>query len=504
MPALRRMTSGILLAATLGLGLATSLAAPASAKGMFVVDLVNEPSSLDPQKQWNPDSYYVYRNIFDNLITRDNDGKIVAEIATGWEQKSETEVVFKLRSDAKFHDGQPLTAADVAFSVTRIIDPAFKSPQLSQFNKIKSATLTGDNEVTITTDGPYPVLLAQLVKLSIVPKHVVEKVGDDAFNAAPVGSGPYKFDRWERGSMVGLTRNADYWGTKGPFEKAEFRAVPDAATRLADLQAGNADLVVTIDADQAKQVEGSGSAKVLSALTERIGYLKLNPTIAPLDDAKVRQAVSMAIDKQGIVEGLLGGYDKPATQMASNTYFGYTPDLENLPFDPEAARKIVEETGAGKTKLSFATSPVFDQRIVQALAQMLSDVGFNVEIQLTDMAAYLKRAQSEPAQQANLAFGRWSCACQDVDGVLFPLLHSSSNWSSLRDQNIDALLEKARNTLDENERSAAYADVAKFVANEVPIVPLYEAAVIYGGAQNLQWTPTANESMFLNRMTWND
>lgn len=502
MPGLRRITSALLLAAALG-G-ATFLSGPASAKDMFVVDLVNEPSSLDPQKQWNPDSYYVYRNVFDNLITRDDAGKVAPQIATSWEYKSPSEVVFKLRSDVKFHDGEKLTAEDVAFSVTRIIDPAFKSPQISQFNKIKSAAVTGENEVTITTDGPYPVLLAQLVKLSIVPKHVVEKIGDDAFNAAPVGSGPYKFDRWDRGSLVALTRNADYWGDKGPFEKAEFRAVPDAATRLADLQAGNADLIVTLDADQAKQLEGSGSAKVLSALTERIAYLKLNPTIAPLDNPKVRQAVAMAIDKQGIVEGLLGGFDKPASQMANDTYFGFVPNLKNVEFDPEGAKKIVEETGAGKTKLSFATSPVFDQRIVQALAQMLSDVGFNVEIQLTDMAAYLKRAQSEPVQQANFAFGRWSCACQDVDGVLFPLLHSSSSWSSLRDPKIDALLVAARNTLDDKERQQAYDGVARFVADDVPMVPLYEAAVLYGGAKNLEWQPTANESMFLNRMSWND
>lgn len=502
MPASRRIARALLLAAALAS--TAFFATPSAAKDLFVVDLVNEPSSLDPQKQWNPDSYYVYRNVFDNLLTRDDDGKIVPQIATKWDYKSPTEIVFTLRDDVKFHDGQPLSAQDVAFSVNRIIDPKFKSPQFSQFNKIKSAAVSGDNEVTVVTDGPYPVLLAQLVKLSIVPKHVVETIGDDAFNAAPVGSGPYKFESWDRGSAVTLSRNDDYWGDKGPFPKVEFRAVPDAATRLADLQAGNADLVVTLDADQAKQLEGSGSGKVLSALTERIAYLKLNPTLPPLDNPKVRQAVAQAIDKQGIVEGLLGGFDKPATQMANNTYLGYVRDLESLPFDPEAAKKAVEEAGAGKTKLSFATSPVFDQRIVQALAQMLTDAGFDVEIQLTDMATYLKRAQSDPAQQANFAFGRWSCACQDVDGVLFPLLHSSSSWSSLRNAEIDSLLERGRNTLDEKERLEAYTGVSQFVAKEVPLVPLYEAAVLYGAAANLEWKPTANESMFLNRMTWRD
>ncbi len=179
MPALRRMTSGLLLAATLSLGIATALAAPANAKDLFVVDLVNEPSSLDPQKQWNPDSYYVYRNIFDNMVTRDDAGEIVPQIATKWERTSDTETVFTIRDDVKFHDGTPLTPEDVVYTVERITDPKFASPQLGQFNKIIKAEVTSPTTVKLTTDGPYPALLGQLVKLSIVPKHVVDAVGKD-------------------------------------------------------------------------------------------------------------------------------------------------------------------------------------------------------------------------------------------------------------------------------------------------------------------------------------
>src|SRR5690606_8963870 len=113
------------------------------------------------------------------------------------------------------------------------------------------------------------------------------------------------------------------------------------------------------------------------------------------------------------------------------------------PYDPEAARKLVADAGAAGQKVSFATSPVFDQRIVQALAQMISDTGLVAEIELTDMATYLQTVQSDPESQPHMAFGRWSCACQDVDGVLHSLLHSSSSWSSLRNPEIDALLDKA-------------------------------------------------------------
>jgi peptide/nickel transport system substrate-binding protein len=494
------------LALTLGLTLAGSVLAldTALAKDNLVIDLVNEPSSLDPHKQWNPDSYYVYRNIFDNLVTRNNDGEIVPQIATQWENRSDTEIVFTIRDDVTFHDGQKLTAEDVAFSVNRITSKEFGSPQLGQFNKIVSAEVTGENEVTLKTDGTYPVLLAQLVKLSIVPKHVVESVGDDAFNASPVGSGPYKFGAWQRGVAVRLDRNDAYWGEKGEFLSAEFRAVPDASTRVANLQTGQTDIAVTLDSDQAAQVEGTGTAKPVVALTERVAYLKLNPTRAPLDDKRVRQAIAQAIDKEGIVEGLLGGYDEPVAQMATPVHFGYVEGVEGYPYDLEAARKLVEEAGAAGQRISFATSPVFDQRIVEALTQMINETGLVAEIELTDMAAYLQRVQSAPEAQPYLAFGRWSCACQDVDGVLFPLLHSSSSWSAISDPRIDGLLETARATLDESARMDAYKEVSTFVTQELPFVPLYQAAVIFGTANNLQWTPTADESMFLNRMSWSD
>jgi peptide/nickel transport system substrate-binding protein len=329
----------LLAAASLCLALLASplTGTAAYAKDALIVDLVSEPSSLDPQKQWNPDSYYVYRNIFDNMLTRDDAGKIVPQIATEWKHKSDTEIAFTIRDGVKFHDGTPLTPEDVAFSVNRIIDPKFASPQLGQFNKITSAEVTGDHEVTLKTDGAYPVLLAQLVKLSIVPKHVVEKVGDDAFNLAPVGSGPYKFEKWQRGVSVTLARNDDYWGDKGPFATAEFRAVPDAATRVADLQSGAADLVVTLDSDLAAQLKGSGTAKPLNALTERVAYIKLNPALAPFKDVRVRQAVAHAIDKQGLVDGILGGFDKPADQMATPSHFGYVEGIKGNAYDPELA-----------------------------------------------------------------------------------------------------------------------------------------------------------------------
>lgn len=493
--------------ASVAVGALLALAAvPAQAgRDRFVVDLVNEPSSLDPHLQWNPDSYYVYRNIFDNLVTRDDKGEIAPQVATSWKQVSDTQIAFTIRDDITFHDGRKLTPEDVAFSVTRITDPKFGSPQLGQFNKITKAEVTGPNEVTLTTDGAYPALLAQLVKLSIVPKHVVEAAGKDGFNAKPTGSGPYVFEGWQRGVQVSLKRNDAYWGKKGVFPEAIFRAVPDAATRVANLQAGASDLGVSLDSDLAGQLKSSGKAKPLSVLTERVAYLRLNPSKPPFDNPDIRRALAHAIDKAGLVEGILGGYDKPVPIMLTPVHVGWVEGIAAPEYDPAKAKELVAKAGAaGKAEIELATAPVFDQRVVQAVQQMLADAGLNVKIAMSDMASYLKRAQSGLETVPSLSYGRWSCACQDADGVLFPLLHKSSGWSAYRNPEVDAALEAARATLDETKRLDAYKKVHEIVAREVPLVPLYQSAIIYGAANALQWQPTPNESLFLNRMDWKE
>lgn len=474
-----------------------------AARDVLTVDLVNEPSSLDPHVQWNPDSYYVYRNIFDNLVTRDDSGKIVPEIATAWRQISDTEIEFDIRKGVKFHDGTPLTAEDVAYSIHRIISPDFKSPQLSQFNRIDKATAVGADKLRIVTKGPYPVLLAQLVKLSIVPKAHVEKVGRDEFNLKPVGSGPYRFAGWQRGVRVTLEANPDYWGVKGSFPKAEFNAVPDVATRMANLRSGRSDLVVTLGPDQAAELRNDPRAQVLSVLTERVAYLRLNAAHGPLADLKLRQAAAAAIDRATLVEALLGNFDKVMNILGSPASFGYVDGFAGPKYDPALAKRLVQELGAAaQQEMTFITAPVFDQRIVQALHQMLTEVGFKVRIVSSDMQTYLRRATGPAPEAGDFAFGRWSCACQDADGMVEPLFHSKSIWAKYASPEMDAALEAARSTLDEAKRLEHYRKVHEIAARDLPMVPLYQAAILYGASKKVQWKPTPNESMFINRMKW--
>jgi peptide/nickel transport system substrate-binding protein len=487
--------------------LATLLvAAPAEAgKDVFVVDLTNDPASLDPHGQWNPDSYFVYRNVFDNLLTRDDEGKIVPQIATQWRNVDPSTIEFTIRSDVKFHDGTALTAEDVVFSVKRITNPAYKSPQLSQFDKIVGAEAVNPTTVRLKTDGPYPVLFAQLVKLSIVPKAHVEKVGDEAFNAAPMGSGPYKFVAMQRGVKTTLARHDGYWGGKGGFPTVEFHPVPDPATRVANLRSGRADVIVTINTDIAAQLKADANTKVLSVLSERVAYFQLNALTGPTADLRVRKAIAHAIDRQAIIDGLMGGYDKPVGSMLSPVHAGYVPGFQSYAFDLARAKALIREAGvAPGTEFVLFTSPTFDQRIVQALQQMVAELGVKVTIQSSDFANWLKRAQGSPDEFGQMTFSRWSCGCQDADGILFPLYHSSSQWAKFKNADIDKALEAGRVALSDADRVAAYKRALEIAEANIPLVPLYQAAILYGVRKEVVWTPTPNESFFLNRITWKD
>ena len=477
-------------------------AAIAQSKDTLTIDLPNDAATLDPHLQWNTDSYTVYRNIFDNLLTRDASGKIVPQIATEWNYDNDTTITFKIRDDVTFQDGTKLTADDVAFSINRIIDPALKSPQLSQFDQIKTAEVVDPTTVKVTTKSAYPALLAQLVKLSIVPKAYVEKVGDQEFNLNPMGSGPYKLVEWKKGIETDLEAYNDYWRGQPPFEKVVFRSVPDVSTRIADLRTGKADLVRDIPPDQAPSIESDSSTQLLSAPTERVGYLYINAEAGPTKDLRVRQAIAYAIDKQGLVDALLEGYGAPVSVVGAEPIFGYTDEVEGYPYDPEKAIELVKEAGAEGATVEFLTSPSYNRALVEAIQQMLNEVGLNVEISSSDQATFLKRRQGDAENAGTLAFGAWSCACQDADGIIYPLFRSGSIWAKYKNEKYDALVDEARSILDEDKRKELYAQAYEILRQDVPGLGLYQVYALYGAAKNLKWEPTANEAMFVMDMSW--
>lgn len=470
----------------------------------LVVDLTNEPANLDPGLNYNFDSYAVYRNIFDNLLSRDPEtGEIKPWIAESWEQESETVWNFTIREGVKFTNGDPLTAEDVVFSIERILDPELKSPQAANFNIIASAEAEG-NIVKITTGQPGPTLLTTLVNLSIVPKNYVTEVGNEAFNNEPVGSGAYKFESWSKGTSIKLSANEEYWNGKPNIAAVEFRFVANTASRVADLQSGKAHIITGITADDVPTIEGDSKLQVLSTPTERIGFIAFNM----IDDTHtknplVNKAIAYAINYESLIDNLLNGYGTPVTQVLTPLSFGYDNSLKGYSYDPEKAKELLAEAGyPDGVTLELATSQNFDQRVVQALQGDLAKVGITVNINLNDHPTFLQKVQDPERKWGSLRYGIWSCGCMDADGTIFPLFRTGTIWSAYTNPEFDALVDEARATTDSARRQALYSDALKILEEDVPGIGLYQVHALYGAVKELSWKPDAQENFFIRDMSW--
>lgn len=474
------------------------------AERTLVVDLTNEPANLDPGLNYNFDSFAVYRNIFDNLLSRDpQTGEIKPWIAESWEQESETVWTFTIREGVTFTNGDPLTAEDVVFSIERILDPEFKSPQAANFNIIASAEAEG-NVVKITTENPSPTLLTTLVNLSIVPKHYVTEVGNEAFNLNPIGSGAYQLDSWNRGTSIVLTANEDYWNGAPEIARVEFRFVANTASRVADLQSGKADIITGITADDVPTIEANEKLQVLSTPTERLGFIAFNMIDdTPTKNSLVNKAVAYAINYESLIDNLLNGYGSPVTQVLTPLSFGYDETRQGYHYDPEKAKELLAEAGyPDGVTLELATSQNFDQRVVQAIQGDLAKVGITVNINLSDHPTFLQKIQDPERKWGSLRYGIWSCSCMDADGTLFPLFRTGTIWSAYSNPEYDALVDAARATTDPEARQALYSEALKILEEDVPGIGLYQVHALYGATKDIEWQPDAQENFFIRDMKW--
>ncbi len=481
---------------------APSTTVKSTAPAILVVDQANSPATLDPALQYDTDSYVVYRNIFDQLLRRDpTTSKIIPWVATSWSQTTPTTWVFQIRKGIKFSNGTPLTGADVAFSLNRILNPSFASPQFANFSVVQSATASGQT-VTITTSAPSPTLLTYLTTLSIVPQQYVTQVGNQAFDLHPIGSGPYVLSNWVQGSEVVLKANDHYWAGKPPYPTVEFRTVPLAASRVADLLSGAADIAIELGPDNATQIKGSANAKVIAVPTERVADLYMNSLNGPTASLQIRQAIAYAINYPSIIKNLEQGYAKPVKEVLTPASFGYTNTVPGFQYDPTKAKQLLAAANDPHPNLVFPTSPAFSSAVVQAIQADLEAVGFTVQIVTTDQPTFLKNIQSPTHNWGSIRFGIWSCSCADADGTIYPLFHTGSIWSSYSNPAFDQLVVAARTTLNVAQRKQDYRDAFAILQKDVPAIGLWQNYAIDGVRSNISWNPGPQETFFIPQIKW--
>jgi peptide/nickel transport system substrate-binding protein len=454
------------------------------AGGEAVIVTGNEPTTLDPQVSEDYAARVTNLNVYETLLERDENGELQPLLAaemptpvdgTTWE--------FKLRDGITFHEGQPFDAESVAYSVNRIIDPELQSEQVSFFETIVGATAIDDTTVHIETSGPDPLLPTRMYWMTMVPNGA----GDDpAFADNPNGTGPFRFVEWNRGQSVVLERNPDYWGEPAALDRVVVRAIPDPGAQVAAMQAGEVDLLLQISPEQAQQVP-----VVKSVQGTESPILRLDSRDGVLADARVRQALNYAVDRETLAETLFEGFAEPSDcQIMTPAIFGYNPELESYPYDPERARQLIQEAGVeGETLQLTGLSGRFvrDREMNEALVQYFEDVGLDVELQFPDIAVYLDHLFVKDQFPAMLYISS-SNELFDADKQM-TYLASDGPGSGFSNPEVDRLAAEARTELDVPTREQMYHDLNAIACDEAANVFLMYTQDIYGMSDDLQWEP---------------
>src|SRR5262244_3409623 len=325
----------------------TAAQAQANQKRELVTAQGGDIARFDPHFSTASQDIRVSFNLFDNLTSRHPDGKLYPGLATEWKLDGQTTWRFKLRQAVKFHNGDPFTSADAKFSLERTYDPSAKTMVATVFTTIERIEAPDPFTLVIHTKKPDPLLPARLAFYGgqIVPKKYLESVGNDAFNAKPVGTGPTRFVSWVKDDRLTLDANPDYWGGKPDFDKLIVRSIPETAPRVAALLKGEVDVITQLPPDQEDRVTGNPATRVTGALYAGLYVLGVNSKRPPLDNPLVKQALSLAIDRDLIVKELWKGRGVvPSGPIAKGDNF-FDPKLPPLAYNPKEARERLKKAG---------------------------------------------------------------------------------------------------------------------------------------------------------------
>ena len=498
-------------AAALGAAAAVPLTAggPALAQTTQKKELITaqsgDVSKFDPHYSTSSNDVRVSFNLFDNLTSRHPDGKLYPGLATEWKLEGPTTWRFKLRQGVKFHNGDPLTSADVKYSIERTYDPAAKTMVATVFGTIEKIDAPDASTVVITTKKPDPLLAARLAFYGgqVVPKKYLESVGSDAFNAKPVGSGPVRFTSWVKDDRAVLEANPDYWGGKIDMDRWIMRPIPETAPRIAALLKGEVDAITQLPPDQEERVAGNASTRVAGALYAGLYVLAVNSKRPPLDNPLVKQALSLAIDRESIVKELWRGRGVVPNGPIAKGDNHFDTSLPPLPYSPAEAKDRLKKAGYKGEEIFIETTVAYvsqDKAMAEAIAAMWKDVGVNVKVEVIE---YSVRAQKNREKSFKGVF--WSdptSTLSDPDGMMWRLLGPGGPQDYWREAKFDELGNAARFSVDEKFRGQAYKEMTKIFLEHLPWLPVIQPYEDYGIQKYIDFTPNPNQQFEIRRFNF--
>ena len=495
-------------AAALGIAGAVPQALPGAAQAQttqkkeLIVAQGGDISKFDPHFSTSSNDIRWSFNIFDNLTSRHPDGKLYPGLATEWKLQGQTTWAFKLRPGVKFHNGDPFSSADAKFSLERTYDPSVKTMVATVFTTIERIEAPDPGILVITTKKPDPLLPARLAFYGgqIVPKKYLESAGNDGFNAKPVGTGPVRFVSWVKDDRLTLEANPDYFGGKSDLDRMIVRSIPETSPRVAALLKGEVDMITQLPPDQGARVNGNATTRVAGALYAGLYVLAVNSKRPPLDNPLVKQALSLAIDRELIVKELWKGRGIVPTGPIAKGDNHFDTRLPPLAYNPKEARERLKRAGYKGEEIFIETTVAYvsqDKAMSEAIAAMWKDVGVNVKVEVIE---YSVRAQKNREKSFK---GVWwsdpTSTLGDPDGMMWRLLGPGGPMDYWRNAKWDELGNAARFSVDEKFRAEAYRDMTKIFLEYLPWLPVIQPYEDYGLQKHVEWTPNPNQQFEIRR-----
>jgi len=472
-------------------------AAKAQQRDNLTVAIAGEPNSLDTTNELGNVGVRLHYVFHDTLLRRDflDGNKLVPSLATSWKRLDDVTLELKLRDGVLFHDGSKLTADDVKFTFDRITNPETRSEATGYFAVLAKVEATDPLTVRMTTKSPDPLLEQRLASYGswILPKAAVEKMTWEKFIQAPVGAGPYKFVEWKRESQLVADVHDRYWDAAPAAKRITFRLIPETSTRVSALLAGEVDIITNLPPDQVETVESSGGAYVKAVPLANAHVLRYNTIgFPPIADVRVRRAMNLAIDREGLVRSLWRGRATVPNGFQFPGEFGSNPDRPKLEYNPDKAKAMVQEGGYNGDPLVFRTSPVYysnGRQAAEAIVEMWKKVGLNAQIEVAEQAALGK---IDEAGQQHITNWSATSALGDPDGYLWRNWGPDNNFQKRgywKPEEFNALGREARSILDQKRRYEMYQRMMDIFEEDAPGTVLYIPLESYGLKKGVDWNP---------------
>jgi len=442
----------------------------------YNVDLPSWDPTVGPSAV-NPSIQSLYKAVLSQYIDQNADLSLKPDLLTAWGWNADkSKVSMTVRKGAKWHDGSPVTADDVAWSLTRAGDSKTGNPIQFMWGKVSNIQAAGD-KVTADVKEFEPAFFKWMAFLTgyVLPKAYYERVGKEGFEKKPVGSGPFIVEEFVAGSHMKLKAFKDYFGAKPAFETVIVKFVTDPSARVAEVESGRSDLTLEIPFEEYDRLKAKGFGGTNAPVTD-IGMIFLT-NVEPMLDVKVRRALAMSINKKALTDKLLRGAAKPIDTLQAPSYAAYDASIK-VAYDPKQAAALMKEAGFSKDKpLKFKvqTTRGFkpkDFEVMQAVVGMWKTIGVEAELEVYEIAKHYElRAQHKLAPAA---FYNWGNAIGDPSTSTGFAMFTHSPHSAWKTKDVDDLIGPLWGEKDEAKRIAGYKAADKYIAENACVIPLFQ------------------------------